>query len=197
MTWFDRRLEEGAFRMMLAEELLIGRQVTFEGYMLDGSLTPVGVADSVMHENGISFLRFTTRPPSPELQRRMAEIAERFMRAIEFDRSLFNMEFFVGPDGDLKIIEVNGRMASQFGPLVKAVHGVSTYEVGLDLARGGSRSCRRPATTSWRPASCSGRTRTPWSRTCRTRPGCWSGSRTHRSSCWCGPGSACRRTTTT
>jgi biotin carboxylase len=139
VTWFDRRLEEGAFRMMLAEELLIGRQVTFEGYMREGSLTPVGVADSVMHENGISFLRFdypTTQPP--ELQRRMAEIAERFMRAIEFDGSLFNMEFFVGPRGDLKIIEVNGRMASQFGPLVKAVHGLSTYEVQLDLAGGGS-----------------------------------------------------------
>src|SRR5262249_35999868 len=33
---------------------------------------------------------------------------------------------------------VNGRMASQFGPLVKAVHGVSTYEVQLDLCAGGS-----------------------------------------------------------
>ncbi len=138
VTRFDRRLEDGAFRMMLAEELLTGRQVTFEGYMRDGELTPVGVTDSVMHENGISFLRFdypSTQPP--ELQRRMADIAERFLRAIEFDGSLFNMEFFVRPDGDLKIIEVNGRMASQFGPLVKAVHGVSTYELQLDLCGGG------------------------------------------------------------
>jgi biotin carboxylase len=139
VTWFDRHLEEGAFRMMLAEELLTGRQVTFEGYMRGGELTPVGVTDSIMHENGISFLRFeypSTQPAA--LQRRMADIAEQFMRAVEFDGSLFNMEFFVGTGGELKIIEVNGRMASQFGPLVKAVHGVSTYEVQLDLCGGGS-----------------------------------------------------------
>jgi hypothetical protein len=34
---------------------------------------------------------------------------------------------------------VNGRMASQFAPLVAAVHGVSTYELQLDLCTG-----RRP-----------------------------------------------------
>ena len=107
--------------------------------MHQGNLTPVGVTDSVLHPNGISFLRFDYPSAVPsELQRRMAGIAEQFMRSIEFEGSLFNMEFFVGPDGDLKIIEVNGRMASQFGPLVKAVHGVSTYEVQLDLVSGGS-----------------------------------------------------------
>jgi biotin carboxylase len=139
VSWFDSRLEDGAFRMMLAEELLPGQQVTFEGYMRGGRLTPVGVTDSVMHENGISFLRFDYPSAQPAaLQREMADIAGRLMRAIEFDGSMFNMEFFVGPGGELKIIEVNGRMSSQFGPLVKAVHGVSTYEVQLDLCGGGS-----------------------------------------------------------
>jgi biotin carboxylase len=139
VTWFDRHLEKGEFRRMLAEELLTGRQVTFEGFMHQGDLTPVGVTDSVLHPNGISFLRFDYPSAIPsELQRRMAGIAEQFMRGIEFEGSLFNMEFFVGPDGDLRIIEVNGRMASQFGPLVKAVHGVSTYELQLDLVSGGS-----------------------------------------------------------
>jgi hypothetical protein len=112
--------------------------VTFEGFMHAGSLTPVGMTDSILHPNGISFLRFDYPSAVPsELQRRMAGIAERFMRGIEFEGSLFNMEFFVGPGGDLKIIEVNGRMASQFGPLVKAVHGMSTYEVQLELMSGG------------------------------------------------------------
>jgi biotin carboxylase len=138
VTWFDRRLEKGEFRHMLAEELLTGRQVTFEGFMHAGSLTPVGMTDSILHPNGISFLRFDYPSAVPsELQRRMAGIAERFMRGIEFEGSLFNMDFFVGPGGDLKIIEVNGRMASQFGPLVKAVHGMSTYEVQLELMSGG------------------------------------------------------------
>ena len=59
------------------------------------------------------------------------------MPALEFDGSLFNIEFFVGADGRPRIVEVNGRMASQFAPLVRAVHGVSTYELQLELACGG------------------------------------------------------------
>ena len=59
------------------------------------------------------------------------------MPALGFDGSLFNIEFFVQPDGSLRIVEVNGRMASQFAPLVRAVHGVSTYELGMELAAGG------------------------------------------------------------
>jgi biotin carboxylase len=139
ITWFDRRLEKGEFGRMLAEELLDGRQVTFEGFMRGGNLTPIGVTDSVLHPNAISFLRFDyPSTVAAELQGRMAAIAERFMRGIEFEGSLFNMEFFVGEQGELRIIEVNGRMASQFGPLVKAVHGVSSYGIQLDLVGGGS-----------------------------------------------------------
>ena len=123
ITWFDRRLEHGEFRRMLAETLLTGRQVTFEGFMHQGRLTPIGVTDSVLHPNGISFLRFVYPSSVPSgLQRRMAGIAERVMRGI----------------GDLKIIEVNGRMSSQFAPLVKAVHGVSSYRIQLELVSGGA-----------------------------------------------------------
>jgi hypothetical protein len=38
------------------------------------------------------------------------------MPALDFDGSLFNIEFFVPADGTAKIVEVNGRMASQFAP---------------------------------------------------------------------------------
>ena len=125
-------------RYLIAEELLDGRLVTFEGFASNGEVTPIGVTDAVMHENGISFLRFeypTSLPEGP--QREMAEIAARLMPALEFDGSLFNIEFFVGDDGRPWIVEVNGRMASQFAPLVRAVHGVSTYELQLELACGG------------------------------------------------------------
>jgi len=137
VTWFDRRLEPGAYRLLLAEELLRGRQFTLEGFMKDGELTTVGVTDSIMHPNGISFERFEYPSvlPAP-VQARMADVAERLMRGLEFDGSLFNVEFFLTADDRLLIIEVNGRMASQFGPLVRAVHGVSTFEVQLELVAG-------------------------------------------------------------
>ena len=135
---FDEELEGRSFHLMLVEELLDGRLVTFEGFMHDGSMTPVGVTDSVMHPNGISFVRFDY--PSalpPEVADRLAEIAGVLMPALGFDDSLFNIEFFVAADGTAKIVEVNGRMASQFAPLVRAVHGTSTYRIQLELVTGG------------------------------------------------------------
>jgi len=128
-----------SFRHLIAEQLLSGRLVTFEGFMHAGEMTPIGVTDAVLHENGISFLRFeypTTLPAGP--QQMMADVAARLMPALAFDQSIFNIEFFVHDDGSISIVEVNGRMASQFAPLVRAVHGVSTYELQLELAAGGS-----------------------------------------------------------
>jgi D-alanine-D-alanine ligase-like ATP-grasp enzyme len=133
------RARAASFRHLIAEQLLSGRLVTFEGFMSHGRMTPMGVTDAVLHENDISFLRFeypSTLPEGP--QRRMQEIAARLMPALGFDQSVFNIEFFVGDDGHPWIVEVNGRMASQFAPLVRAVHGISTYELQLELAAGGT-----------------------------------------------------------
>ena len=133
------RARAASFRHLIAEQLLSGRLVTFEGFMSGGRLTPIGVTDAVLHPNDISFLRFeypTTLGSEP--QQRMADIAARLMPALGFDQSIFNIEFFVGADGRPWIVEVNGRMASQFAPLVRAVHGVSTYELQLELAAGGT-----------------------------------------------------------
>jgi hypothetical protein len=139
VTAYDRALEGRTFRMLVAEELLDGMLVTFEGFMCGGRMTPVGVTDAVMHPNGISFLRFEYPSAlSADVQKRMAGVAARLMPALGFDESLFNIEFFVRPDGSITIVEVNGRMASQFAPLVKAVHGVSSYELQLAISSGGT-----------------------------------------------------------
>jgi biotin carboxylase len=136
---FDEDLEGRSFHLMLVEELLEGRLVTFEGFMRAGKMTAIGVTDSVLHPNGISFVRFDYPSAVPSrVSDRMREIAEVLMPALGFDASLFNIEFFVGADGTARIVEVNGRMASQFAPLVRAVHGISTYRVQLELVTGGS-----------------------------------------------------------
>jgi biotin carboxylase len=136
---FDEELEGRSFHLMLVEELLEGRLVTFEGFMHSGSMTAIGVTDSALHPNGISFVRFDYPSPLPSsVADRLCEIAEVLMPALGFDDSLFNIEFFVAADGTAKVVEVNGRMASQFSPLVRAVHGTSTYRIQLELATGGS-----------------------------------------------------------
>lgn len=142
---FDEDLEGRSFHLMLAEELLEGRLVTFEGFMHSGTMTTIGVTDSVLHPNGISFVRFDYPSPLPSgASDRLSEIAEVLVPALGFDDSLFNIEFFVDPDGTAKIVEVNGRMASQFAPLIRAVHGTSTYRIQLELATGGSPTFPEP-----------------------------------------------------
>ena len=149
ITAADRALEGRPFRTLIAEELLDGMLVTFEGWMQDGRMTAIGVTDAVMHPNRISFLRFEYPSRLPEGPRQaMADVAARLMPALGFDNSMFNIEFFVQPDGSLTIVECNGRMASQFAPLVQAVHGISSYEIQLDLCTGAhtaaSARARRP-----------------------------------------------------
>ena len=45
------------------------------------------------------------------------------MPRLGFEGGFFNVEFLVPEDGPAQIIEVNGRIASQFAPLLLELHG--------------------------------------------------------------------------
>src|SRR5205807_8914244 len=66
----------------------------------------------------------------------LSRLAARVVPALGFDGGFFNMELFVPDHGPARLIEVNGRLASQFAPLVRAVQGRSTYEALFRLACG-------------------------------------------------------------
>jgi predicted ATP-grasp superfamily ATP-dependent carboligase len=122
---------------LLAEERLAGAEVTLEGYVHGGRVTTIGVTDSVMYPGTNSFERFEY--PSRQPEERLAElagVAERLLPALGFDDGFFNVEFFVPDSGAAKVIEVNARIASQFAPLARAVHGRSTYEALFEVALG-------------------------------------------------------------
>jgi hypothetical protein len=121
----------------VAEELAQGDEVTLEGYVYEGSVTVIGVTDSVMYPGTNSFERFEypSRLPAPRVEE-LAAIARRVLPVLRFDGGFFNVEFFVPEQGPPTIIEVNGRIASQFAPLVQALHGRSTYELLFALACG-------------------------------------------------------------
>jgi hypothetical protein len=121
----------------LAEELLQGQEVTLEGYVRDGHVTTIGVTDSVMYPGTISFERFEYPSALPaERRAELVEIATRIVPAHGLDDAFFNIEFFVPENGPAGIIELNARLASQFAPLVLAVHGRSTYDLLFALACG-------------------------------------------------------------
>ena len=121
----------------LAEELLAGDEVTLEGYVSGGAVTTIGVTDSVKYPGTLSFERFEYPSKlSEERQAALSEVAERVLPALEFDGGFFNVEFFVPENGPAQIIEVNGRIASQFAPLAQSLHGRSTYDALFELACG-------------------------------------------------------------
>lgn len=130
-------LEPWRTRGFLAEELLVGSEVTLEGYAWQGRMTTIGVTDSVKYAGTNSFERFEypTRL-GPERQDELAGLAARVLPALAFDNGFFNVEFFVPERGPARLIEVNGRIASQFAPLVQALHGRSTYDALFALACG-------------------------------------------------------------
>jgi biotin carboxylase len=121
----------------VAEELAEGDEMTLEGYVHGGRVIVIGVTDSVKYPGTNSFERFEypSRLP-PERVDELARIARRLLPALGFDGGFFNVEFFVPERGRPTIIEVNGRIASQFAPLVQALHGRSTYELLFALACG-------------------------------------------------------------
>ena len=121
----------------MAEELLSGVEVTLEGYVHGGRVTTIGVTDSIKYPGTFSFESFEYPSALPrERLDELSDISARVLTALGFEGGFFNVEFFVPEDGPAQIIEANGRIASQFAPLVQAVHGRSTYDALFRLALG-------------------------------------------------------------
>jgi len=72
---------------------------------------------------------------NPAALEQMRGVAEAAVRAVGLVDAGFAVEMRAGKDG-VQVIEVNGRLASQFAPLVQALHGRSTYDALFELACG-------------------------------------------------------------
>ncbi len=134
----DHGYRDTSAASLLVEEPLSGHQVTLDGYVHGGTMVPLGVVDSLFVPGTLSFERFEypSRLP-PRVQERMVRIAERCILGIGLDRTFFDIEFFYREaDDSIWIIEVNGRMSSQFAPLYRMVDGIDLYAMQLDMCLG-------------------------------------------------------------
>jgi hypothetical protein len=130
-------LPQDAVCGFLVEELVTGDEVTLEGFVHAGETTVIGVTDSVKYETTNSFERFEYPSALPQGRlNELAELASLLVPAHGLDACFFNVEFFVPADGPAQIVELNPRIASQFSPLVEAVHGRPTYDALFALACG-------------------------------------------------------------
>jgi len=124
--------------VVLAEQFVGGEQVTLEGYVEHGVCTVLGIVDSIMYVQTQSFQRFEYPSSAPaHLQQRMAAIAIDLMKESHYDNGFFNIEFIYDAEScNVKIVEVNPRMASQFADLYEKVDGRNSYRILIDLCVG-------------------------------------------------------------
>ena len=123
---------------ILGEDVIEGMQVTVDGYVHGGVTKIMGVVDSIMYPGTNAFQRFEYPSSLPQsVQDRMGDIVTRVVKAFGLNQSLFNVEFFYNAaTDDLKLIEMNPRMAYQFADLYEKVDGYNPYDILLDLTRG-------------------------------------------------------------
>ena len=124
---------------LIGESLLSGRhQVTVDGYADNGDIHIVGIVDALMYPGTQAFRRFEYPSMLPQaVQDRMATLSARAVQALGFNHGCFNVELVWDDQADkIQLIEVNPRLAAQFGDLYERVDGVNTYQLLLDLTLG-------------------------------------------------------------
>jgi biotin carboxylase len=122
----------------LAEGEISGRELTVEGYSVDGEVHCYGVIDSVLYEGTSSFLRYQYPSSAPaEVAERMIDVSSRVIRQMGLDNSTFNIEFFWDQERDrIDIVEVNPRLSQSHAPLFESVDGVPNHQCMISLALG-------------------------------------------------------------
>ncbi|MEV0646188.1 ATP-grasp domain-containing protein [Phytomonospora sp. NPDC050363] len=123
----------------LAEQFVTGVQAAPEGTVFAGSYSVHGVLDMHKDAAGTSFERLDYPADSvpAEVQRRMIDATERFLRHIGFDNGAFNAEYMWDEEADkIWLIEVNTRISQSHSELFAHVDGVSNHTVAIDIALG-------------------------------------------------------------
>jgi hypothetical protein len=117
-----------------------GLQINVDGYAYRGQTVIMGICDEVMYpekSNGLfSFMRFETPSRFTGKWRAQVEKATKdVIAAYGFDHGFFNLEFFLDEElGDLKLIEINPRLAAQLAPFYRWTKGFDAYEAGFAMA---------------------------------------------------------------
>lgn len=123
---------------MIAEEIMTGQQLSIDGYCDQGQVNFLGTIDGTMYPGTQAFMRFEypSQLPKP-IQQRATALAQKVLEALNFRHGFFNIEFIYNAvDEQLKIIEINPRMASQLANLYQRVDGYNPYDILFALAVG-------------------------------------------------------------
>ena len=122
--------------MMLVEEFVEGRQVTVEGWSLNGDIQIWAITETNTFAGTRVIDNFSTpsrvdRGTAEALRAKTIET----IRAFGFDGGFFNIEFWLTDDG-VRLTEVNGRSAACFGGIYELALGADIFAAVADVATG-------------------------------------------------------------
>jgi hypothetical protein len=122
--------------MMLVEEFVEGRQVTVEGWSLNGVIQIWAMTDTNTLPGSRVIDNFST-PSRVDAETAAALTAKTVetIRAFGFDGGFFNIEFWLTDDG-VRLTEVNGRSAACFGGIYDLALGADIFAAVADVACG-------------------------------------------------------------
>lgn len=110
---------------------------TLEGWVDALGVGVVGVTESVMYDNGVSFRRFDFPADlTPAIINRVKALVQELVVCLGLAMTGFNVEFFVSADEQITLIEINTRMAQQFMPLYVRAVGKNYLEALVQLSMG-------------------------------------------------------------
>ena len=135
---------------LIGESLLQGEQINVDGLVIDGETHVLGIVDALMYPGTQAFMRWEYPSRLPDLwQERVAVLARKLLAALNYNHGFFNIEMTVDrATGEIKIIEINPRMASQFSDLYVKVDGLNLHDIGIDLAFGRKPNIEKKLTPS-------------------------------------------------
>ncbi|MEA2163325.1 MAG: hypothetical protein QOK37_1452 [Thermoanaerobaculia bacterium] len=122
--------------LMLVEEFVDGRQVTVEGWSLNGEIQIWAMTDTNTFPGTRVIDNFST--PSRVDEAMAATLRAKTIetiRAFGFDGGFFNIEFWLTDDG-VRLTEVNGRSAACFGGIYELGLGSDIFAAVADVACG-------------------------------------------------------------
>jgi len=139
----------------IAEETLSGMQVNVDGFVRNGEIRFIGFSDALLFPGTDAFLRFECPSQVPgDTRERMCELATRVLKGMGYTHGFFNLEVYWRPDtGEIKIIEINPRLASQLAGLYRRVEGYKPHRMLLELCTGQEPSFEREPTGCTHAAS--------------------------------------------
>jgi len=124
--------------MMLIEEFIEGRQVTVEGWSLNGDVRIWAMTDTNTFEGTRVIDNFST-PSRVDAETAAALRAKTIetIGAFGFEGGFFNIELWLTGDG-IRLTEVNGRSAACFGGIYELALGADIFSSVADVATGRS-----------------------------------------------------------